>query len=91
MPFTIDGQWIPSKQPSTPSKPVKVRLIKRGKSTLTVILNLKMPSKELSDLASAMKKKLGCGGAVVDGSIEIQGEKVEHVKNYLREIGVKSQ
>ncbi|MBA3238067.1 MAG: translation initiation factor [Parachlamydiaceae bacterium] len=91
MPFTIDGQWIPSKQPSNPSKPVKVRLVKRGKSILTVILNLQFPSGELADLASGLKKKLGCGGGVKDDTVEIQGDKVEQVKSYLREIGVKSQ
>ena len=94
MPFTIDGQWVPSKIATTKSsshKPVKVRLIKRGKSILTVILNLNSDTKELTEIASNLKKKLGCGGAVKDGEIEIQGDKVEDVKKYLSDIGIKSQ
>lgn len=88
MPFTIDGQWVPGKQQlqsgeSKPSKPVKVRLIKRGKSTLTVVLNLNLEADKLAELASDIKKKLGCGGAVKDDVIEIQGDKVESVKNFL--------
>jgi translation initiation factor 1 len=94
MPFTIDGQWVPSKPSADTNesnqKPVKVRLVKRGKSILTVILNLKMNLKEQTELASALKKKLGCGGAVKDGEIEIQGDKVAEVKSYLAELKIKS-
>lgn len=91
MPFNIDGQWVPSKAPpKTNQKPVKVRLVKRGKSILTVILNLNLSEKELSDLASSIKKKLGCGGAVKEDVIEVQGDKVEQVRKALAEIGIKS-
>lgn len=95
MPFTIDGQWVPSKTAVTSKqasgKPVKVRLIKRGKSILTVVMNLNQDAKELAEIASNLKKKLGCGGAVKEGEIEVQGDKVEDVKKYLAGIGIKSQ
>lgn len=92
MPFTIDGQWVPSKQPpeSKSNKPVKVRLVKRGKSILTVVLNLTLSEKELGDLASHIKIKLGCGGAVKEDTLEIQGDQVEQVKKILLEKGIKS-
>jgi translation initiation factor 1 len=92
MPFTIDGQWVPSKTAvsNTPQKPVKVRLVKRGKSILTVILNLSLPQNELAALASSLKKKLGCGGAVKEDSIEMQGDKVTLVLKHLTEIGIKA-
>ena len=91
MPFTIDGQWIPSKKPTNIStKPVKVRLVKRGKSILTVILNLNMTNNEMNELASSMKKKLGCGGAVKEEVIEIQGDKVDQVIKCLKDAGIKS-
>ncbi len=91
MPFTIDGQWMPS--PSAPQKdkgPVKVRLVKRGKSLLTAILNLNRSAKELDELCANLKKKLGCGGIVKDETIEIQGDKVQAVKKHLADIGIKS-
>ena len=92
MPFTIDGQWVPSQAaPKGPQKPVKVRLVKRGQSILTVILNLNMSAKELGDLASNLKKRLGCGGAVKGNEVEIQGDKVDQTRKYLVEIGIKSQ
>ncbi len=91
MPFTLDGQWIPSKPDlkSNP-KPIKVRLVKRGKSLLTVILDLNIPTKELEELAANLKRKLGCGGSIKEDTIEIQGDKVETVKQHLTTIGFKS-
>jgi translation initiation factor 1 len=90
MPFTIGGEWIPSKSNQENQKPVKVRLVKRGKSTLTVILNLKISAKEIEILATDLKKKLGCGGAVKDNTIEIQGDKVDQVRKQLDSLGIKS-
>ncbi len=96
MPFTIDGQWVPNKpesnspQPKKSHKPVKVRLVKRGQNLLTVILNLNWTPKELNTLASNLKKKLGCGGAVKGNEIEIQGDKVAETRQHLEEIGIKS-
>jgi translation initiation factor 1 len=90
MPFNIAGDWIPNPSNSKPTKPVKVRLVKRGKSILTVILNLSMSEKELGILASQLKKKLGCGGAVKDDNIEIQGDKVSQVLKLLSDLGIKA-
>lgn len=90
MPFTIGGDWIPSKKEEKSSKPVKVRLVKRGKNLLTTVLNLTISEKEMGNLASALKKKLGCGGAVKDQTVEIQGDKVAEVIQYLQSIGIKS-
>lgn len=91
MPFTIDEQWVPSKIVSKgPQKPVKVRLVKRGQSILTVILNLTIPQNERTALASLLKKKLGCGGAVKEDCIEIQGDKQAQVIKYLADIGIKA-
>lgn len=91
MPFNIGGEWIPSPSSSkSTQKPVKVRLMKRGKNVVTVILNLQMSQEEQTVLSSNIKKKLGCGGAVKDEGIEIQGDKVNEVMKFLADIGIKS-
>lgn len=92
MPFRIDGQWVPSEKPTSAlsKKPIKVRLVKRGHSILTVILNLSMSQSECETLASGLKKKLGCGGTIKDDSIEIQGDKVAQTLKYLTSIGIKA-
>ncbi len=96
MPFTIGGDWAPRSEPSkdpiiiSTGKPVKVRLLKRGKNILTVILNLHKSEKEMQEIASALKKRLGVGGSVKGLEIEIQGDKVRAVQDYLTEIGIKN-
>lgn len=91
MPFNIAGEWVPSQNSSQDQqKPVKVRLIKRGKNVVTVILNLNLSEKELRDLASSIKRKLGCGGAIKESEVEVQGDKVDQVKKMLTEMGIKS-
>ena len=96
MPFTIGGDWVPTppEKKENPlfqsGKPVKVRLLKRGKNVVTVILNLNKEEKEMEELASAIKKKFGCGGCVKGDEIEIQGDKVTLVQAHLREKGIKN-
>ena len=49
----------------------------RGGKTVTTISGVPLPSDQLTALASALKKRCGCGGALKDGVIEIQGDHVE--------------
>ncbi|MCE2982543.1 MAG: translation initiation factor [Parachlamydia sp.] len=85
MPFTIGGEWIPDKPAPQPHKPLKIFKEKRGSSIVTLIRNLPLSSKEMKELCSALKRHLGCGGAIKDDHIELQGDKVEAAKKYLKE------
>lgn len=95
MPFTVGGDWIPNEQETgkekQSSRPVKVRKEKRGRAIVTVVLNLRKESKELKELAAHLKKKCGCGGTVKGDVIEIQGEKVDLVRQELQAKGIKAQ
>ena len=86
MPFTIGGDWIPDFANSKPKKAVKVVLEKRKNSVLTVILHLNVNAEKMGILASDLKKKLGCGGTIKDEKIEIQGDKVQQVLKFLKEL-----
>ena len=46
----------------------------RGGKTVTTISGVPLAEDALKELASALKKRCGCGGALKDGVIEIQGE-----------------
>ncbi|SDU24610.1 translation initiation factor 1 (eIF-1/SUI1) [Pseudomonas pohangensis] len=49
----------------------------RGGKTVTTISGVPLAAEELGALASALKKRCGCGGALKEGVIEIQGDHVE--------------
>lgn len=49
----------------------------RGGKTVTTISGVPLAMDALQDLASALKKRCGCGGSLKDGVIEIQGDHVE--------------
>ena len=59
----------------------------RGGKTVSVIYGLKLPASELSALASALKQKCGTGGSVKEGSVIIQGDKVDTILAYLKDRG----
>ena len=88
MPFTIGGDWIP--EPSITNTPqVNVIKEKRKGSFVTLILYLNQDAAELKKTCSLLKQRLACGGSVKEGQIELQGDKIEAVKKYLKEIGIK--
>lgn len=86
MPFNIGGEWIPEPAPKKASQPVKVRTEKRGSSTVTVIMHLPYENSQLKNICSSLKKRIGCGGSLKDGIIELQGDQVDVVKQYLKEL-----
>ncbi|HTN29496.1 MAG TPA: translation initiation factor Sui1 [Pseudomonas sp.] len=62
----------------------------RGGKTVTTVSGVPLAGEELKDLASALKKRCGCGGALKDGIIEIQGEHVELLLDELLKRGFKA-
>lgn len=89
MPFTLEGQWVPEPEPSKPKKPILVLKERRGQSIVTIIQYLPLKEAELKQFCSTIKQKLGCGGSVKTDKIEIQGDKVDAIKAFIREQGLK--
>jgi translation initiation factor 1 len=59
----------------------------RGGKTGTTVSGVPLAEEPLKDLASALKKRCGCGGSLKDGVIEIQGDHVELLLDELRKRG----
>ncbi|HPM42902.1 MAG TPA: translation initiation factor [Candidatus Omnitrophota bacterium] len=67
-----------------PSPAPKIRLERRSGKTVTVISGLHTyGASRLEVIAKELKVKLGVGGTVKNGAIEIQGEKVEDIKKWF--------
>lgn len=61
---------------------------RKGKG-VCLITGVDLNDAELTKLAAELKKKCGCGGAVKDGIIEIQGDKRDLIKSLLEAKGMK--
>ena len=62
----------------------------RGGKTVTTVTGVPLAEAELKELASALKKRCGCGGGLKDGVIEIQGDMVDLLLEELAKRGVKA-
>ena len=68
---------------------VRVRPEKKGRGgkVVTVISGLPMAGNDLKAYAKQLKKRCGGGGAVKDGAIELQGDHVDVMVEYLKKEG----
>ena len=62
----------------------KIRLEKRAGKAVVVIAGLHTyGARRLDDIARELKSALGTGGTVKNGTIEIQGDKVEAIRAWF--------
>ena len=59
---------------------------RKGKG-VSIITGLDIDDRALMSLASELKRRSGCGGSVKDGTIEIQGDNRELLKQMLEQKG----
>lgn len=83
----------PSAAPERPKGDGIVRIQRqtsgrKGKG-VCLITGIDLDDSELNKLAAELKKKCGCGGAVKDGIIEIQGDKRDLIKSLLEAKGLR--
>jgi translation initiation factor 1 len=80
--------------PPTPSKSTVVRVGRetkgrRGKG-VTIISDLPLDENGLTELATKLKTRLGTGGPVKDGRIEIQGDHRDRIVQELEAMGYRA-
>lgn len=74
---------------NNPRSPVpQIRLEKRAGRSVTIIAGLHTyGSGRLNAIAGELKSILGAGGTVKNGTIEIQGDKAESVRDWFAKTG----
>jgi len=60
---------------------------RKGKG-VCIVTGLDLDDKELKLMAAELKKVCGCGGAVKQGDIEIQGDNRDKIKAHLEKKGL---
>ena len=80
-----------SSEPPTPSKTSVVRVGRETKGRrgngVTIISDLPLDDSGVTELATKLKTRLGTGGTVKDGSIEIQGDHRDRIVVELEGLG----
>ena len=81
------------KQQTTVPQDGIIRLMRQTKGRkgkgVTLITGVPLADKDLKRLAKSLKQKCGCGGAVKNGIIEIQGDHRENLEKELVDLGYK--
>jgi translation initiation factor 1 len=93
------GELPPAPAPASTPEPAPakgparavVRLEKKGRGgkQVTVVEQLALSPAELAEWAQALKQSLGCGGAVEEETIVVQGDHRERVRAWLEARGVR--
>ena len=60
----------------------------RGGKTVTVVHGLPRNAQFLNSLCKELKRACGTGGAVVDGTVQLQGDLLERVRPVLTAQGI---
>jgi translation initiation factor 1 len=81
----------PAPTPAAKAGPAKVRVGRevsgRGGKGVSVVTGLPLAGEALEELATRLKKTCGAGGAVKDGTIEIQGDHRDRLVAELCKLG----
>jgi predicted translation initiation factor SUI1 len=86
------GYWDADPSPAPPPKKALTAKVgretagRRGKG-VTTVFGLPLSETELLDLAAQLKQRIGTGGTVKDGRIEIQGDNRDRVMAELVKLG----
>lgn len=59
----------------------------RGGKGVSIVTGLGLPEMQLNELAKKLKQHCGTGGTVKNGTIEIQGDQREKIKQWLEKLG----
>lgn len=71
--------------PTVTTGPLRITKSTKGRNgkVATVVANIGLADNELKTLLKALKKHCGVGGAIKNGTLELQGDQQEKIKPFL--------
>ena len=91
--WTPPAEPAPDADPALPAGPARavVRIERKGRGgkEATLVEKLDLPAGTLAAWLDEAKRALGCGGAVEDGALVLQGDQRERVARWLERRGVR--
>lgn len=66
---------------------IRIETAGRGGKTVTVVYDLPRNAAFLKDLCGELKRACGCGGAVREDAVEVQGDLRDRVRDVLQKKG----
>ncbi|RUO40746.1 stress response translation initiation inhibitor YciH [Pseudidiomarina aestuarii] len=86
---TPESTAAPAHPTSRQTQPIRIQRQTKGRKGkgVTVLFDLELETADIQTMASQLRKKCGVGGAVKDGTIELQGDQREAAKAWLLEQG----
>ena len=80
----------PTQKERAPPPRAVVRLERQGRrgKEVTVVAQLELSSREKEAWLADMRRALGCGGALEEGALVLQGDQRARVEAYLQQRGV---
>jgi translation initiation factor 1 len=81
--------WENAPMPSPTDSPLLLRFEKagRGGKAVTILTGLRLHPEGKNALLADLKKRLGAGGTVKDGALELQGDQRERLLPLLTALG----
>lgn len=86
-----DADVARSQSADRQTAPLHIVLERKGRAgkTATIICGFTVSDDRLADIASRLKRRIGCGGSARGGEILLQGDRLQLARNYLIDLGFK--
>lgn len=86
---TTESSTVATDPTSRQTIPIRIQRQTKGRKGkgVTVLFDLELGAADVQNMASQLRKKCGVGGAVKDGTIELQGDQRDAAKAWLVEQG----
>lgn len=88
---TTEPEAVESEKCCKQNGPLHIALERKGRAgkTATIIYGFTIDDSRVDEIASQLKRAIGCGGSARGGEILLQGDRIDAVRAFLSDKGFK--